>query len=64
MAKAIAKIFKSSPNAKMLVIIGNNHILKKLEWHDHVPNKNKSIREYLSEHKPNLKIVPYHLSVN
>ena len=24
----IAKIFKSSPNAKMLFMIGNNHILK------------------------------------
>ena len=49
MAKSIAKIFQQNPNAKMLVIVGDNHILKKLDWQDHVPNPHRSIREYLSE---------------
>jgi hypothetical protein len=31
----------------MPVIIGINHVLKRLEWQDHVPNKHNSIREYL-----------------
>jgi hypothetical protein len=56
MAKTIAKIFKTNPNSKMLVIIGNNHILKKLEWEDHIVNKHKSIREYLLDFNPNLKM--------
>ena len=41
----------------MLVILGNNHILKKLDWLDHVPNKHLSIREYLDKQVPNLKMV-------
>jgi hypothetical protein len=56
MAKCIAKIFQKNPNAKMLVIVGNNHVLKKLDWQDHVPNPHRSIREYLSEKRSNLRI--------
>jgi hypothetical protein len=56
MAKTITKIFQTSPNSKMFVIIGNNHILKNLEWLDHVPTENKSIREYLLDFNPDLKI--------
>ena len=41
----------------MLVIVGNYHVLKKLEWQDQVVNKHKSIREYLNEQVPNLKMV-------
>jgi len=33
----------------MLVVVGNNHVLKKLDWQDHVVNQDESIREYLSE---------------
>jgi hypothetical protein len=40
----------------MLVIIGNNHILKKLVWQDYVPNKHSSIREYIMDFNPNLKM--------
>ena len=43
-------------NAKMLVVVGNNHILKKLDWQDHVVNKHRSIREYLSEKRRKLRI--------
>jgi hypothetical protein len=56
MAKTIAKIFKASPNARVLVIIGNNHVLKMLNWEDHIPNKHKSIREYLLVSNPKLKM--------
>ncbi len=56
MARSIAKIFKKNPNAKMLIITGNNHVLKKLDWQDHVPNPHRSIREYLSEKRSNLRI--------
>jgi uncharacterized protein (UPF0216 family) len=56
MAKYIEKVFKKNPNAKMLIIIGNNHVLKKLDWQEHVPNPHRSVREYLSEKRSNLRI--------
>jgi len=56
MAESILKIFKKNPNAKILIIAGNNHILKKLDWQDHVPNPHRSIREYLSEKRSKLRI--------
>ena len=43
--------------AKMLVIVGNNHVLKKLEWQDQVANNHNSIREYLSEKRRKLRMV-------
>ena len=56
MAQSISKIFKANPNAKMLVILGNNHVLKKLDWQDHAPNPQRSIRQYLSEKRSKLRI--------
>ena len=32
MAESIASVFESNSNAKMLVVVGNNHMLKKLDW--------------------------------
>jgi hypothetical protein len=43
MADSVASVFESNSNAKMLVVVGNNHILKKLEWQYHVVNKHRSI---------------------
>jgi len=56
MARSIAGVFESNSNAKILVVVGNNHVLKKLEWQDHVPNPNRSIRQYLTERRSNLRI--------
>jgi uncharacterized iron-regulated protein len=56
MAESILKIFKKNPNVKMLIVIGDLHILKKLDWQNHVPNPHKSIREYLSKKRSNLRI--------
>ncbi len=56
MARSIEKILKKNPKAKMLVVVGNNHILKKLDWQDHVPNPHRSIRENLSEKRSNLRM--------
>jgi uncharacterized iron-regulated protein len=39
MAQSILSVFKIDPAVKMLVIVGNLHTLKKLEWEAHVPNK-------------------------
>lgn len=56
MARTIAGVFKSNPNKKMLVIAGNNHVLKKLDWQDHVPHPHRSIREYLSKKRSDLQM--------
>lgn len=56
MADSISNVFKSNTNAKMLVVLGNLHIFKKLEWRDKVVNKHRSIREYLSEKRSILRI--------
>jgi hypothetical protein len=57
MARSITGVFESDSNAKMLVLVGNNHVLKKLNWQDKVINKHKSIREYLSEKRGGLRMV-------
>ncbi len=56
MAKSIAGVFESDSNEKMLVVVGNNHILKKLDWQDHVVNPHRSIRQYLSKKRGGLKL--------
>ena len=40
----------------MIVVVGNNHVLKKLEWQDHVPNPHRAMREYLLESNPDLRM--------
>ena len=54
MARSIARIFLQEPGSKMLAVLGNNHILKKLDWQDHVPNKHRSIRSYLDDNVPGI----------
>jgi len=49
MAESIAKVFQQMSVAKLLIVSGDNHVLKKLDWEDHVPNKTGSIRSYLDE---------------
>ena len=56
MSRSITRILKLNPNAKILVVVGNNHILKKLDWQDHVPNPNRSIRQFLTDRRRNLRI--------
>ncbi len=56
MAESIAGVFQKIPSSKMLIFTGNNHVLKKLDWEDHVPNKNRSIRSYLTELVPILSV--------
>jgi hypothetical protein len=56
MSRSIANIPNENPKAKMLIILGNNHVLKKLDWQVHVPNPHRSIREYLTEKRSNLRM--------
>jgi hypothetical protein len=56
MAKTICNVFDKNPDAKLLVIVGNLHALKKIAWDDNVPNRYGVIRSYLSEYAPNLEV--------
>ncbi len=56
MARSIAKIFHRNPNAKVLVVVGNLHILKKIEWEDHIQNPHGSIRSYLNVSTPHRRM--------
>ncbi len=48
MADSIAKILLQNPNAKFLVVVGNLHVLKKIEWEYRVSNPRGPIRSYLN----------------
>ena len=56
MAGAIMKVFHKNPKAKMLVVVDNLHVLKVLNWQDHVPNQHKSIYRYLKSITPEFRI--------
>lgn len=55
MAKKINKIFIQHPEAKFFMIVGNFHVIKKVEWLN-VDNDEPFIRGYLSKYQPDLKI--------
>ncbi len=48
MARSIVKIFDRNTNAKVLIVVGNLHVLKKIEWEDRVPDPHGFIRSYLN----------------
>jgi len=56
MAGSIMKVFDKNPKAKMLVVMGNLHVLKVLNWQDHVPNQHRSIYGYLKDIMPEIRI--------
>ena len=56
MAHSIGKIFRRNSNAKVLVVVGNLHILKKIEWKDQVQNPHGFIRSYLNELMPQCRM--------
>ena len=41
---------------RFLVIIGNLHVFKILQWEEQVPNKNLSIRQYIRLERPKTKM--------
>ena len=56
MARSLLIVLNRNPSAKILVIVGSLHTLKKLEWEDQVPNKHLSIQEYISRERPSTRI--------
>jgi len=56
MARSLLIILNRNPSAKILVIVGSLHTLKKLEWEKDVPDKHPSIREYITRDRPSTRI--------
>ena len=56
MARVIAKTFRLNPNSKMLVVVGNLHVLKRIDWESGVVRRHGFIRSFLSESIPNRPI--------
>ncbi|MBI9086324.1 MAG: hypothetical protein JEZ11_22175 [Desulfobacterales bacterium] len=55
MAQQIALVFKEHEGAKVFAIMGNLHVLKTLNWQDHVPNPCGSVFSYFGELVPGKK---------
>ena len=56
MARSIVKTFRKNPKAKMLVVVGNLHVLKVLNWQDKIPNQHKSTYGYIKDMIPKIRI--------
>ena len=55
-AQQIAAIFRENKDAKVLVILGNQHVLKTLPWQDHIPNPYQSVAAYFPRLEPSKKL--------
>ena len=55
-AMELLKLTNSRPAAKILVTEGCLHIFKKLKFQEHVPNQHLSIREYIQQEKPSIRM--------
>jgi len=56
MARSLLIVLNRNPSAKILVIVGSLHTLKKLEWEYQVKNKHLSIREYITQERPSTRM--------
>jgi hypothetical protein len=56
MAKKLSAIFSDQPEAKVLVILGTLHVLRKLHWKNPEVHHNSTLRTELEQMRPNLKM--------
>ncbi len=56
MACSLAEIFRKDSCARVLVILGSRHVLRKLAWEHHIRLKEKPVRDYLTERIPYLRM--------
>jgi len=56
MARNISEIFGPASNKKMLVIVGNLHVLKKIAWENHIRDAHGFIRSFLNQSSPHLRV--------
>lgn len=56
MARSMLKVLNKEPAAKILVIVGGLHTLKKLKWEEQFPDKHPSIRQIIKRERPSTKM--------
>ena len=56
MAQEISGLLKNEACKKVMVVLGNLHILKKLDWEVHITSEHQAIREYLTSTNPEIKM--------
>jgi len=56
MAQSLLGVLQKNPSAKILVKVGNLHILKILQWQGQTASKHLSVREYIKRKRPGTKL--------
>jgi uncharacterized iron-regulated protein len=56
MAMTLATVLPSDPKAKIMVMLGSLHVLRKLPWQGRIVSGHQAIRTYLSRWRPDLRI--------
>jgi hypothetical protein len=56
MATALDQILRAPGQAKILVVLGSLHVLRKFDWQSRIGQGQDSIRTYLSKSQPHLKM--------
>ena len=56
MSMSLLKVLRGTPSAKILVVVGNLHTLKTLDWEERLGDKDLSIRQYILRGKPSTKM--------
>jgi hypothetical protein len=56
MAQRLSAIWSHHPNAKVMAVVGSLHVLRKLNWQDHLAHQHAALRSYLGELRPHLKM--------
>ena len=56
MSMSLLKMLRGTPNAKILVVVGDLHTLKELNWEGRIKNRYLSIRQYIARERPSIKM--------
>jgi hypothetical protein len=56
MAEQIVRMVRQKPEAKILVILGNLHVLRSLDWQPSISNRPPTIRTCLKRQQPGLSV--------
>ena len=56
MAQRIFGLYRNNPSKKILVVVGNLYVLKKLDWEEGAGSKYRAVTEYLKEACPGVRV--------
>lgn len=56
MAQQLSAVWSRQPNAKVMAVVGSLHVLRNLDWQDHLAHQHAALRSYLGKLHPHLKM--------